>query len=625
MQEIEDPNFILPNNLVNPVYNDTDFVSSYLESYTNYEPSLNQQSLEGETVVMKTAYEKLCSSNQVINTNASTSTYTNFIAFGHPSSTPLEEHQYDGGLVHEEAMPQQTFNFSSNASEASLYKHCHASVYGDQEMKIDDSIAHKSPLQVQEHVVAERMRRQKLNKLFIGLSANIPGLKKLDKASILKDAVEYITQLQERSKALEEATKQLGKPTHPRKIRMAEDTNKNDYHSTALISDIKARVCDGEILVRIHCKKPKQVTLKLLGELEKLHLTVINCSVIPFDESHDITIIAQRNDDCGIPRKELMEKVIRAFILGLIWPSILGLSFWGSIWPSTLVAASRIGKDPPTGFALIRPLGHHAVPKGPMGFCVFGNIVVAARYAQRIHGLKRVFIIDFDVHQGNGTNDAFYDDPDVFFLSNHQNLYYNFKCSLVLGFRDVFSPVTIRLFRNFRHEPDNAASALLKIDKQLTPEEATEMMVRYYRMPVLLIEFLQDKSFSFQSSWDINEDVPPNSIISKLSLLALHFPRLCIVWSRSLHATVEIFASLKANQDEPDEAKALRVGVPSEDGIIEDDVSCVEGLMNQWATFDIASHVTWLLKNLKLISGGYFATVSSDQDNSDSRRRYLAI
>lgn len=55
-----------------------------------------------------------------------------------------------------------------------------------------------------------------------------------------------------------------------------------------------------------------------------------------------------------------------------------------------------------------------------MGFCVFGNVAIAARYAQQAHGLKRVFIIDFDVHHGNGTNDAFYDDPDIFFLSTHQ-------------------------------------------------------------------------------------------------------------------------------------------------------------------------------------------------------------
>ncbi|KAI4327200.1 hypothetical protein L6164_019689 [Bauhinia variegata] len=99
-----------------------------------------------------------------------------------------------------------------------------------------------------------------------------------------------------------------------------------------------------------------------------------------------------------------------------------------------------------------------------------------------------------------------------------------------------------------------------------------ETMVRYYRIPVLLIEFSQDKSFSFQSASDIGDDVTPNSIISKLSLLALHFPRLRIIWSRSLHATAEIFTSLKANQDEPDETKAIRVGVPSEEGIVENDV-----------------------------------------------------
>ncbi|KAJ0779080.1 putative ERCC4 domain, RuvA domain 2, restriction endonuclease type II [Helianthus annuus] len=99
-----------------------------------------------------------------------------------------------------------------------------------------------------------------------------------------------------------------------------------------------------------------------------------------------------------------------------------------------------------------------------------------------------------------------------------------------------------------------------------------EMMTRYYRIPVLLIEFSQDKSFSFLSTSEISDDVTPHNIISKLSLLALHFPRLRIVWSRSLHATAEIFASLKMNQDEPDEAKATRVGVPSEEGVVEDDV-----------------------------------------------------
>ena len=70
----------------------------------------------------------------------------------------------------------------------------------------------------------------------------------------------------------------------------------------------------------------------------------------------------------------------------------------------------------------------------------------------------------------------------------------------------------------------------------------------------------------------MGDDISMNSIISKMSLLVLHFPRLRIVWSRSLHATAEIFSALKSNQDEPDVAKAMRVGVPTEDGLIEGDV-----------------------------------------------------
>ena len=73
-----------------------------------------------------------------------------------------------------------------------------------------------------------------------------------------------------------------------------------------------------------------------------------------------------------------------------------------------------------SAFCAVRPPGHHATPSAGMGFCVFNNIAVAARYARKKYGLKRVLIVDWDLHHGNGTQDAFYDDPSVFYFSTHE-------------------------------------------------------------------------------------------------------------------------------------------------------------------------------------------------------------
>ena len=73
-----------------------------------------------------------------------------------------------------------------------------------------------------------------------------------------------------------------------------------------------------------------------------------------------------------------------------------------------------------TGFVAARPPGHHATPDRPMGFCLFNNIAIVARWLQSCGYAERVLIVDWDVHHGNGTQDAFYDDGTVFFLSLHQ-------------------------------------------------------------------------------------------------------------------------------------------------------------------------------------------------------------
>jgi len=91
----------------------------------------------------------------------------------------------------------------------------------------------------------------------------------------------------------------------------------------------------------------------------------------------------------------------------------------------TIIAAEAVmdGKVN-SSFALVRPPGHHATQDQAMGFCIFNNIAVAAKYVRTKYKLDRIAIIDFDVHHGNGTHDAFVSDPHVLYVSTHQYPHY---------------------------------------------------------------------------------------------------------------------------------------------------------------------------------------------------------
>jgi acetoin utilization deacetylase AcuC-like enzyme len=80
-----------------------------------------------------------------------------------------------------------------------------------------------------------------------------------------------------------------------------------------------------------------------------------------------------------------------------------------------------------TAFCAVRPPGHHATPDRPMGFCLFNNVAVGAMHAIEAHGLERVAILDFDVHHGNGTEDAFHEDRRVMLCSTFQHPYYPYQ------------------------------------------------------------------------------------------------------------------------------------------------------------------------------------------------------
>lgn len=103
----------------------------------------------------------------------------------------------------------------------------------------------------------------------------------------------------------------------------------------------------------------------------------------------------------------------------------------GSLTAARLAAGAAIeavadvisGKHP-RAMALVRPPGHHAIPSGAMGFCLFSNVAVAAREAVARHAVNRVLIVDFDVHHGNGTQDVFYESAEVAFLSVHRFPFY---------------------------------------------------------------------------------------------------------------------------------------------------------------------------------------------------------
>ena len=88
-----------------------------------------------------------------------------------------------------------------------------------------------------------------------------------------------------------------------------------------------------------------------------------------------------------------------------------------------LLDAIAVGESA-NGIALVRPPGHHALRDRAMGFCLFNTIAIGAEYLKRRHGVKRIMIVDWDVHHGNGTQDAFFSDPSVLFVSTHQFPFY---------------------------------------------------------------------------------------------------------------------------------------------------------------------------------------------------------
>ncbi|KAK1394411.1 hypothetical protein POM88_013467 [Heracleum sosnowskyi] len=137
----------------------------------------------------------------------------------------------------------------------------------------------------QDHIMAERKRREKLSQRFIALSALVPGLKKIDKASVLGDAIKYLKQLQEKVKTLEEQTRRKSTESVALANKSSSDDHAASIHVEESLPEIEVRISDKDILIRIHCEKRKEVIEKTLAEIEKFQLSIINSTAMTFGTS----------------------------------------------------------------------------------------------------------------------------------------------------------------------------------------------------------------------------------------------------------------------------------------------------------------------------------------------------
>ncbi|XP_062214730.1 transcription factor bHLH18-like [Phragmites australis] len=175
----------------------------------------------------------------------------------------------------------------------------------------------------QDHILAERKRREKLSQRFIALSKIVPGLKKMDKASVLGDAIKYLKQLQDQVKGLEDEARRRPVETAVliKKSQLSADDDDGSScdenflgGEAGTLPEIEARVSDRTVLVRIHCENRKGALITALSEVERIGLTIKNTNALPFTTSSlDITIMAMAGDDFCLSVKDIVKKLNQAF------------------------------------------------------------------------------------------------------------------------------------------------------------------------------------------------------------------------------------------------------------------------------------------------------------------------
>ncbi|KAL5099110.1 hypothetical protein RYX36_003437 [Vicia faba] len=183
----------------------------------------------------------------------------------------------------------------------------------------------RNTTQAKEHVLAERKRREKLTRSFIALSAILPGLKKMDKASVLGDAITYMKKLQKRLHTLEEQAEDNRKTGSAIQVKRSviftdkhDDDGSSNSNNNQTLPEIEVRVSRKDVLIKIQCEKHsgRASTSTVLGKLENLNLTVQSSNLLPFGNNIvDLTIVAQMNEENCVTAKDLLGSIRQALII----------------------------------------------------------------------------------------------------------------------------------------------------------------------------------------------------------------------------------------------------------------------------------------------------------------------
>ncbi|XP_027174793.1 transcription factor bHLH19-like [Coffea eugenioides] len=298
------------------------FASPASFKYCSSSPSNSGPHRTSRTTILKPSISKFCTSDQETFKRPSSLPPTNTISFGNLKSPNSCDHQHHEELSFstKTKVTVLPLNFSTGCPSYFEEPDQYAATGYQLPVKRTGT---RTPSQAQEHLLAERKRRDKISQRFACLSALVPGLKKLDKSSVIEGTIKHLKELQERLKALEEGrNREHGQESvvYQKKpcIRFHQEASLSSFDQS--LTNLEVRILKGNVLVKACCRRRSGFTDAFLHAMEKLDLVIESCSFMPFaDNLLAISAAAKMNDGFSMTEENLANN-IRLAIVKLIHP-----------------------------------------------------------------------------------------------------------------------------------------------------------------------------------------------------------------------------------------------------------------------------------------------------------------